>query len=98
VNEHDFLLTWKKSVDNLRTPFIAMHAMNENWGFFSTYFPNRTANWGTCCFKKRDLIMHEFLNHDMTVMMITNQHNNITHPKVEWSVAPIPITRIPIYL
>ena len=78
----DFLNRWKAAVNDIFTPFIAICSLNENWGILSSYFPNRTAAWGNCCYRKKDELTHEFLNHEKTIMMIINQHSNISHPKV----------------
>jgi len=82
VRKQEFLQKWKESIRDLKTPFIAMCSLNENWGILSSHFPNRTAAWGSCCYKKKDQLTHEFLNHDKTIMMIINQHSNLSHPKV----------------
>jgi hypothetical protein len=77
-----FLMKWKASSKTIDTPFILLHSSNENWGLISTYFPNRTALWGNCCKKDKDEILMEFLNHPMTLMLLVNQHTNLTHPKI----------------
>lgn len=77
-----FLTKWKQSSKSIDTPFILLHSSNENWGLLSTFMPNRTARWGTCCNKDKDEILNEFLDHPMTLMLLVNQHTNFTHPKV----------------
>ncbi len=77
---HQFLRRWVEVKDLIDTPFIVLHAGNENWGLFSTEFPNRTANWGDCC--EQYPMLRPFLDHPMTLAVLTNQHHNITHPKV----------------
>lgn len=74
------------------TPFIAVCSLNENWGFLSTRFPNRTAGWGQCCVSKKDMLVYDFLNHEKTLMLITNQHTNVSHPKLLILPRGIPIT------
>jgi hypothetical protein len=76
-----FLNQWKAVKNDIQTPFIALHSANENWGILSTYFPNRTIDWGTCCGDETKDLM-DFLNHPMTLMFMVGQHSNITHPKL----------------
>lgn len=71
---------WKEVRDHIDSPFIVLHAGNENWGLLSTEFPNRTINWGKCCDNYPE-VMH-ILDHDKTVAFLTNQHHNLTHPKL----------------
>lgn len=73
---------WNRVKDMLTTPFIALDVHDENWGLFSTQFPNRTSNWGLCCTEKEHAAIMEFLDHNMTLMVVVNQHSNITHPKL----------------
>jgi hypothetical protein len=56
--------------------------LNENWGWLSSYYPNRTKDWGSCCSKDIDKILWEFLEDDRTLALIVNQHTNLSHPKV----------------
>jgi hypothetical protein len=53
INRYEFFKQWKKIKDDpALPPFIAVCALNENWGIFSTNFPNRTAgnkNSGSFC-------------------------------------------------
>ncbi len=77
-----FLTKWKQSVKLIDTPVVVLHSSNENWGLISTFFPNRTAKWGTCCMKDKDEVLTEFLDHPMTLMLMVNQHTNFSHPKV----------------
>lgn len=83
---------WRKTKDRIDTPFIVVCSLNENWGFLSTKFPNRTAGWGQCCNSKADQILYDFLNHDKTLMLVTNQHTNVTHPKIMILPRGIPLT------
>ena len=48
----------------------------------STYFPNRTAEWGTCCSDDETKTLLEILNHKKLLVLLTNQHHNMTHPKL----------------
>lgn len=67
----------KKSIDK---PFIMLHGANENWGIFSTIFPNRTVDWGSCCADEKNVL--NLLNHDKMVLFLATQHHNLTHPKL----------------
>jgi len=78
-----FLEEWKLIKNDIDKPFITMRVINSDWGWFSTHIPNRTAKWGECCDEPEALsLLLEFLNDDKTLMVIVNQHSNITHPKV----------------
>lgn len=81
VDRNKFLRIWQKGKDKIDRPWIGIHYANENWGMFSTYFPNRTVNWGKCCTQHENLIK-EMLDHPKTLMLLTNQHHNMTHPKL----------------
>jgi hypothetical protein len=82
VERSDFLRQWNAIKDDIDMPIIVMCQGNENWGFLSTMFPNRTAGWGRCCDRPQDRLLHEFLDHPKTLMLIINQHHNMTHPKI----------------
>lgn len=92
IKSHDFFRQWKRLKDEFDTPFITICSLNENWGIFSTMFPNRTAAWGQCCNREKDKIIYEFLNHDKTLMMVINQHSNISHPKLVTLPRGLPLT------
>ncbi len=77
-----FLKQWSDVKNEIQTPFIALHSSNENWGLLSTFFPNRSENWGSCCEPDVTKTLLEFLNHDKTLMLMIGQHSNITHPKI----------------
>jgi hypothetical protein len=76
---------------NRTKPHVLVLHLNENWGAFSYYEPNRTAEWGPpvgsfwersrCTFES----MMEYLNHPNVLAVITTTHQAITHPKV-WSI------------
>ena len=89
------LLQWLE--DNPRLldnapPFIAIPTVDENWGFLSSHFLNRTTGYQmTLALHKpsnripKNGQLHEvrsFLDHPKLLMLVTNQHSNITHPKV----------------
>ena len=83
IDRKTFFKHWRKVKDKIDTPFIAVCALNENWGFVSSNFPNRTAGWGQCCnVMPRDKEVWDFLNHPKTLALVINQHSNISHPKV----------------
>lgn len=92
VNFLEFLNQWNGVKHKIVKPFIAVVSLNENWGVFATMYPNRTAAWGRCCDKSTQQIYHEFLNHPMTLMMVINQHSNLSHPKIVTIPRGIPTT------
>lgn len=86
-----FFEYWNTVKDRIVHPFILLDVHDENWGLLSTYFPNRTSNWGICCNQSYDSLIMDFLNHDKTIMMVINQHSNYTHPKIVSSPRGLPI-------
>ena len=65
-------------------------AMDENWGYLSSHILNRTCLWGagfthdprnTPQFSMTDQA-RPFLDNPNLVMLVVNQHHNVTHPKV----------------
>jgi hypothetical protein len=83
MERHHLLDQWRRlEKDKIDTPFILIHSHNENYGILSTHFPNRTANWGICCSADELSTLTEILNHDKLLVMLTNQHHNLTHPKL----------------
>lgn len=92
IKKGDFLREWARLKKDIDVPFITVCALNENWGLLSTMFPNRTAAWGQCCDPAKEKLLYEFLNHDKTLLLITNQHNNISHPKLLTIPRGIPLT------
>merc|ERR1719401_1003212 len=63
--------------------------MNENWGFLSTWYPNRTFHWHIM----NDIeynAARDFLDHPSVRMWFHLQHTNMTHPKL----MPVPIGAI----
>jgi hypothetical protein len=92
IHRNEFFKQWKSMKDEIEIPFITVCALNENWGLFSTMFPNRTAAWGQCCEKKTDQIIYEFLADKSTLMLVINQHSNISHPKLMVLPRGIPLT------
>lgn len=65
--------------------------MDENWGYLSTEYINRTATWGTgfgpergnaANWKDHEEFLLRILNDPNLLLLISNQHFNISHPKV----------------
>ncbi len=92
IDRKTFFKHWRAVKDEIDRPFIAVCSLNENWGFISTNFPNRTAGWGQCCNTPRDREVLDFLNHDKTLLLATNQHFNLSHPKLLSLPRGIPLT------
>jgi hypothetical protein len=92
IDRKTFFSHWRKVKNRIDVPWIAICSLNENWGFLSTRFPNRTAGWGQCCTKKQDAFIYDFLDHEKTLMLATNQHTNVSHPKLLILPRGIPIT------
>ena len=44
VSRSSFLGEWSKARATISSPFVAVAALNENWGFVCTTFPNLTTN------------------------------------------------------
>jgi len=75
----------------LRIPrrFVGVGNMDENWGWISTHFLNRTASWGFTINRKNGPMnamqleeMLPFLDNPKLIMLLVNQHHNVSHPKV----------------
>jgi hypothetical protein len=90
----NYLKTKKKKAESElpRYGFVAMGSTDENWGWLSTHFLNRTASWefefAEPPSRKRlpangqvDDI-RAFLDHPKLIMLMVNQHHNVSHPKV----------------
>ena len=92
IDRNKFFQYWKNVRDKIDLPFISICTLNENWGMLSTMFPNRTAGWGRCCDQPKDKIVHDFLDHPKTLMLVTNQHVNLSHPKLMIMPRGIPLT------
>ena len=82
ISKKQFFTQWQTVKHIINTPFVALMTLNENWGWFSTHYPNRTSDWGACCTKPIDDIVRVFLNDKNTLALVVNQHMNISHPKV----------------
>lgn len=93
IDRSKFFKHWARVKDSIDTPFISICTLNENWGMLSTTFPNRTAKWGRCCdSNEKDKVVFEFLDHPKTLMLVTNQHTNVSHPKLIIMPRGIPST------
>ena len=73
-----------KEAGSVKRHVLLTH-FNENWGAFSGYVKNRTANWGSmlstfgqCSFKEA----MEYLDHNNTLAIVTTQFQQLEHPKV----------------
>ena len=70
--------------------FVGVGNMDENWGYLSTHILNRTASWGFtlspcgCPLESRSSLeeIKTFLDDPFLIMLLVNQHHNVTHPKV----------------
>lgn len=93
ISHKEFLAEFEEVEEALVTPAIYMCSLNENWGFFSSAFPDRTMQWGRYPKNKAQRqTLETFLNSDKTVMMIINQHSNFSHPKLLVLPRGIPLT------
>lgn len=84
-SDQDFKLTNK---------IIGIGLPNENWGYVSTYFLNRTVHWGFRLkahseenpykpgYEPPLNDVKKFLDDPNLVMLVVNQHHNCSHPKV----------------
>ena len=76
----------------LSRKIVAIGSMDENWGWLSTYFLNRTVPWATSFTGEGDPLNknfqfgHEqikpFLDDPNLIMLVVSQHHNVSHPKV----------------
>jgi hypothetical protein len=93
VERETLLEHWRNVKDMVKRPFIALDVHDENWGLLSTHFPNRTSDWGSCCTPHEEAAMREFLDHNMTLMLVVNQHHNFSHPKIVTLPRGLPLHR-----
>lgn len=82
VDVHKFLKMYHKHKHLIAKPFIGLHMAHEHWGLLSTHFPGRTINWGECCGAQLTQSLNGLLDHNLTRMLLTNQHSNFSHPKL----------------
>lgn len=88
-----YFTEWKMVKDDIDKPYITICIGNENWGWLSSHIPNRTAGWGACCDRPgRDNFIKEFLDDEKTLMVVINQHSNISHPKILTLPRGLPLT------
>jgi hypothetical protein len=87
-NDVNFKTIWQGYPDNLvgvKTKFKILSFVGDNWGYLSTYFPNRTESWGVqeYCYDEmaRKKVM-AFLDDPRLEFIITQQHFNLSHPKI----------------
>jgi hypothetical protein len=94
----DFGPEWLASVRNfshpeklIGRPFVGIGCPNENWGWLSTYFLNRTINWKHTFQSGKDIYrgqagqtdeLRAFLDDPNLIMLVVNQHHNISHHKI----------------
>ena len=83
----------KEKPSSIPRKFVGIGAMDENWGWLSSYFLNRTHIWATHLtpknnfnFKTSEFTEDEirpFLDDPRLLMLLVNQHHNVSsHPKV----------------
>jgi hypothetical protein len=71
-------------------PVVVMGAFNENWGWLSSYYTNRTVCWGLRYHRHHHPVssmynedeLQPLLNDPNVVAILTNGHLNITHDKI----------------
>ena len=61
----------------------------QNWGWLATMYPNRTAKWGRCCDQPKHRLLHKFLDHPKTLMLVVS-----AHPAVAPEPSPSPSTPV----
>jgi hypothetical protein len=83
-----------RKAKNFKIPrkIVGVGNMDENWGYLSTYFLNRTVPWGLTLAKKGnpfdegfqycDDYMKPILDDPNLVMLVVNQHHNCSSSKV----------------
>ena len=82
TSREKFINEWNGVKNEVETPIIVECALNENWGWISTAYPNRTAAWGQCCMRPQEKYVMDFLEDPKILAVITGQHHNVSHPKV----------------
>lgn len=76
-----------------KSKIVGLGLPNENWGWASSYFLNRSVTWGLAMDRSPltpysnawmypDEYLRSFLDKEELIVMIVNQHHNLTHPKV----------------
>jgi len=82
VSRSEFLAEFAAAEEHITTPAIYVCALNENWGWMSSAFPNRTMQWGRYPKPRQVPSLLRFLDSDKTLMMVINQQTNFSHPKL----------------
>jgi len=95
LNPHEVLsLSQKGKPYRFPRKVVAIGLFDENWGWLSTYFLNRTVTWGMSFgqyggmdpkdsrFRYGHDLMNDFLEDENLLMLVVNSHHNFTHPKV----------------
>jgi hypothetical protein len=90
IGAKDLITEIKEGRFTLSRKFVGIGAMDENWGYLSTHILNRTCLWGmgiTADPRTKPHIsfteqVSPLLDHPNLVMLVVNQHHNITHPKI----------------
>ena len=67
--------------------FTLVAGGNDNWGFLSTWYPNRTVNWRKWTPLLSEMI-NTFLDSPEVNLLFHEQHFNFTHPKI----VPLPLS------
>lgn len=79
----DFVSDWNEYKNAIKVPFVIINVINENFGGLSNNFPNRTTPKGPSFDSKPwEPKFKEFLDDANTLLFLTNQHHNYSHPKV----------------
>ena len=92
-NPNDVLHVLKQNPSIIPRKFVGIGLMDENWGWLSSYFLNRTARWATHLTPKNNFNLktseftedeiRPFLDDPRLLMLLVNQHHNVSsHPKV----------------
>jgi len=79
----------RKGQERFPRKFVAIGNMDENWSWCGTAITNRTASWSFTFSRKlgpfrADQLkeIRPFLDNPNVIMLVVNQHHNISHPKV----------------
>lgn len=76
-----------------KNKIVGLGLPNENWGWASSYFLNRSVTWGLAMDRSArtpyskgweypNEYLQSFLDKEELIVMLVNQHHNLTHPKV----------------
>jgi hypothetical protein len=82
-NRQEFFDEFFTIEQEIVSPTIFICALNENWGWISTTFPNRTRGWGRYPkTQNQKFQILNFLNSEKVAMLVVNQQINVSHPKL----------------